>query len=58
MSNKITVETKADVDEEGRWVTLLKRGSFEVTFTKRSEIGQMLDVKDKEKFKVTIERIK
>lgn len=56
MSNKITVETVAKV-ESGNAVNLATRGTFDVYFTKRSEIGRVLDVKNKEKFKVTVERI-
>ncbi len=58
MSNKVVMETKADVDLGMGDINLNSRGSFYVSFTRRSEIGRMLDVKDKEKFKVTIERIK
>jgi len=56
MSNKVVMETKAGVGDND--IYLETRGLFSVFFTKRSEIGRMLDVKNKEKFKVTVERIK
>ena len=58
MSNKVTMEVKANTFPKGSEIALEARGSFGVYFSPRSEISQMLDVKDKEKFKVTIERIK
>jgi len=57
MSNKVVMETKAVIEDNGKEIYLETRGLFNVFFTKRSEIGRMLDVKDKEKFRVTIERI-
>ncbi len=53
---KITVETKANLTNDQ--VFLDKRGSFFVCFTPGSEIGRILDVKQNQKFKVTIERVK
>ena len=55
MSNKVTMEVKANLDSDG--VELATRGSFHVYYSKRSEINSMLNTKDGQRFKVTIERI-
>lgn len=57
MSDKVVMETKADT-EKYIDVNLKCRGSFYVSFSGKSEIARMLDVKHKEKFRVTIERIR
>ena len=58
MSNKVVMEVKAKVLDEYKFIELNAPGSFNVEFTKRSEINAMLNVKAGERFKVTIERVK
>ena len=57
MSDKVTMDVKAK-DYGGSGMSLYARGSFSVDFSKKSVIGKQLDVKDKERFKVTVERVK
>ena len=60
MSNKVVMETTANVESDFKSldISLVARGSFCVLFSQGSEIQRMLDVKNKEKFRITIERMK
>ena len=52
------MSTTASMEMDNSWINLNARGSFTVEFTENSEIQRMLNVKDGEKFKVTVERVK
>lgn len=57
MSNKIVIETRADTEEYNS-IILFGRSSFDVSFAEKSKVARELKPQHKEKFKVTIERIK
>ncbi len=55
MANKVTVEIKSKVDDTE---VEFEKGNFYIVFGNKSKIGKELKVKDKEKFRITVQRIK